>query len=118
MFKINELFKGSCENTIKGANVKLEYTLKHKLNKFHSTREIHCIEEAQSVDIVMDGNDAYAHVYEGIERNDVKYVNISLTDMWIRMPQKTLEALLENGESYLDEQRHKEQEEDLASEND
>ena len=66
-------------------------------------------------------NNSFVNIFESYESKSTPYVNISMNDLWIRMPQRTLETLLKEGKRYLnglDDELHREQEEDLASEND
>lgn len=121
LFKIDEIFKGSCESRMEGANMEIEYTIKNKLSKIHSSREVHTVQDCSNVQVAVKYNNSFVNIFESYESKSTPYVNISMNDLWIRMPQRTLETLLKEGKRYLnglDDELHREQEEDLASEND
>ncbi len=99
----------------------IEYTIKNKLSKTHSSKEIHTVKDCGSVQLSVAHNNSFVNIYESHDSESTKYVSISMNDLWLRMPQRTLETLLKEGKRYLnglDDKLHREQEEDLASEND
>ena len=81
--------------------------------------ETHTLRQtAENVDITIEADNDWVNIFDGYDRGDTSYANMSLSNVWLRIPIKTLEEILKKGSAYIDEHNHRQQEQDLVSETD
>ena len=73
---------------------------------------------AENIDITIEADNNLVNIFDGYDRGDTPYANMSLSNVWLRIPIKTLEEILKKGSAYIDEHNHRQQEQDLVSETD
>ena len=97
----------------------LKYDRVIKESRENTVVERHTLQEsAENIDITIEADNSWVNIFDGYDRGDTPYVNISLSNVWLRIPIKTLEEILKKGSAYIDEHNHRQQEQDLVSETD
>ena len=97
----------------------LKYDHAIKDGREHSIVEKHVLQNSvEHIDITIEADNSWVNIFDGYDRENVEYVNISLLNVWIRIPVTTLEEILKKGSKYIDEHNHRKQEQDLESETD
>lgn len=71
---------------------------------------------SENIDITIEADNSWVNIFDGYDRGDTPYANISLSNVWLRVPIKTLEEILKKGSAFIDEHNHRQQEQDLVSE--
>jgi hypothetical protein len=95
----------------------LKYDHVIKEGREHSIVEKHVLHNSvEHIDITIEADNSWVNIFDGYDRENVEYVNISLLNVWIRIPIKTLEEILKKGSAFINEHNHSQQEQDLVSE--
>ena len=97
----------------------LKYDHVLKTSRENTVVERHTLNDSvENIDITVEADNTWVNIFAGYERDKTEYVNISLSDVWVRIPLHTLEEILKKGSEYIDEHNHRQQEQDLVSETD
>ena len=87
-----------------------------KKNPGHNSKKEFLSKPVEHIDITIEADNSWVNIFDGYDREHVEYVNISLLNVWIRIPIKTLEEILKKGSAFINEHNHSQQEQDLVSE--